>query len=276
MGRGWGMGWGKGKCGCNKVEQKTQEAKCGWTSSIVSTVSESIGLVVNCAVSGTICCHLGCVFCLVIYLAGIVNLIGASVVTCCDKSVKGLKIFACTSGTSMLIRLIAGIIFAVLLGKYSTELTEYQDCGCDEDKCTSNDGDCYADTSYEAQTCETGYTAYKAGKCEDSCPHDYVCCTGNNCASAASGLTWWSETQQEVVFGLFHVSIVTFVWLIVSITGCFFAAKGAKAEAQAASDVVQEAVQAPGVGVDVVQELVQAPEVGVVVVQEPVQELVKT
>ena len=268
MGRGWGMGWGKGKCGCNKVEQKTQEAKCGWTSSIVSTVSESIGLVVNCAVSGTICCHLGCVFCLVIYLAGIVNLIGASVVTCCDKSVKGLKIFACTSGTSMLIRLIAGIIFAVLLGKYSTELTEYQDCGCDEDKCTSNDGDCYADTSYEAQTCETGYTAYKAGKCEDSCPHDYVCCTGNNCASAASGLTWrWEWLQQAVVDGLGLVTIVTFVWLIVSITGCFFAAKGAKAEAQAPEPAVEMAAPAAATAVE---------EVGVVVVQEPVQEPVKT
>ena len=263
MGRGWGMGWGKGKCGCNKVEQKTQEAKCGYTSSIVSTVSESIGLVVNCAVSGTICCHLGCVFCLVIYLAGIVNLLGASIVTCCDKSVKGLKIFACTSGTSMLIRLIAGIIFAMLLGKYSTELTEYQDCGCDEDKCTSTGDDCHADGIYEAQTCETGYTAYQAGKCEDSCPHEYVCCTGNNCASAASGLTWRSEwLQQAVVEGLGAVTIVTFVWLIVSITGCFFAAKGAKAEAQAPSVVVQEAAQAP--------------EVRVVVVQEPVQELVKT
>jgi len=259
MGRGWGMGWGKGKCGCNKVEQKTQEAKCGWISSIVSTAGESIGLVVNCAVSGTICCHLGCAFCLVIYLAGVVNLLGASIVTCCDKSVQGLKIFACTSGTSMLIRLIAGIIFAVLLGKYSTELTEYQDCGCV--------GVNYVDIP-SFQTCETGYTVYQAGKCEDDCPNEYTCCSGNNCASAASGLSWRYESlQQAVVDGLSTITIVTFVWLIISITGCFFAAKGAKAEAQAPEPAVEMTAPAAASAVE---------EVAVVVVQEPVQEPVKT
>ena len=52
---------------------KTPEGKQSWQAALCATISEGIGLLVTCWCSCTICCHLGCAYCLVLCGGGIAN-----------------------------------------------------------------------------------------------------------------------------------------------------------------------------------------------------------
>ena len=116
-----------------------------------------IGLLVTCWCSCTICCHLGCAYCLVLCGGGIANLTGSSVPLCCNSNKCNNIVFGPTGLISFVIRGIAIIIFSVSLANWQGMIDRSEECksdcpsiarynfdtddtGCSVSFCTSPDG----------------------------------------------------------------------------------------------------------------------------------------
>ena len=178
---------------------------------------ETIGLFVTCICSCSICCHMGCCGCCMLFIGGIANLAracaphagcpapsdtlplpppfqsGSSVPMCCKSNKCQNLTYGTTASITIVLRVIAIIIFSMALTKCQDNVDSYDSCL----------KDCYEDTdeNYCERTCEN------------------------------SELTWDDrESEIALIKSLKAIVIITGIWLFVSLVGAVCGFRACSAE----------------------------------------------